>query len=64
MAKNKNKKFKTTIHIELDGDMVAKAFGKAMRENYLADNPHGFTVTTKKHKNKKKYNRKNKKDFW
>ena len=63
--KNKHKKPKVkgknentvsiTILIDLD-----KAFGKGFRDAYLDSNPHGFSATTKKHKNKKKYSRKNK----
>jgi hypothetical protein len=43
------------LHITIDLDT---AFGKGFRLAYLENNPHGFSATTKKHKNKKKYNRK------
>ncbi len=46
------------ISITLDYE---KIMGKAAREEYLEQNPHGFKWTRKVHKNKKKYNRKGKK---
>ena len=51
----KNKK--KTLTIELDTD---KFMGKLARIKSLEENPHGFKQVKKVHKNKKKYNRKNK----
>lgn len=34
--------------------------GAAHREQYLEENPHGYKKSTRVHKNKKKYNRKQK----
>ena len=36
------------------------AYGKAMREAYLTDNPHGYVGVHKVHKSKKNYTRKGK----
>ena len=47
------------IIVESDVDLDA-SFGNAYREQYLEDNPRGYTAVTKTHKNKKKYNRKTK----
>lgn len=62
MKKNKNKpkvKIKglntIDLHITIDLDT---AFGLGVRLAHLEQNPHGFAQVTKKHKNKKKYNRK------
>lgn len=41
-------------------NLIDKSLGNAYREQYLEDNPHGFKAVKKVHKNKKKYNRKNK----
>ena len=51
------KKKKKTFQINLDID---KFTGKLAREKYLEENPHGYKRVKKVHKNKKKYNRKNK----
>ena len=51
--KNKKKVIKTSIDLEA-------ALGKGAREAYLEQNPHGYAATKKVHKNKKKYNRKEK----
>lgn len=61
MSKKKNKKPKVSkkgksVVIEITIDLDA-AMGKAFREQYLKDNPHGFVAVKKIHKNKKKYNR-------
>lgn len=40
--------------------LIDKTLGKSTREQYLIENPHGYTKILKVHKNKKKYNRKNK----
>jgi hypothetical protein len=50
MSKKKKKKSKKQLLID--------SLGKGAREQYLEENPHGYKAVTKKHKNKKKYNRK------
>lgn len=47
-----------TIKINPDYENI---MGRAAREDYLEQNPHGFKRTKKIHKNKKKYSRKEKK---
>ncbi|BDS13187.1 hypothetical protein [Aureispira anguillae] len=54
--KKLNKK-KTLIPLKTDID---KVLGAAQRDQYLKDNPHGYTKVNHVHKNKKKYSRKGK----
>lgn len=56
---NKIKVGKKSIDIQISIDLDS-ALGLGARLAYLMQNPHGFAAVTKKHKNKKKYNRKSK----
>ena len=55
MAKRKSKRKLKTIKVKIDLD---KALGRAHREAYLDENPHGFRASQKIHKSKNAYNRK------
>lgn len=57
MKYNKENDNTTILNVTVDLD---KALGAAHRDQYLQENPHGFTKNNRIHKNKKKYSRKQK----
>ena len=61
--KKKKLKDQNSISVESNIDIDA-ALGKAHREVYLEDNPHGYKKIKHVHKNKKKYNRKRNKSSY
>lgn len=57
MKKKRSKRKYESIKVKVN---IETALGKAHREQYLEENPHGFKAVKKVHKNKQAYNRKKK----
>ncbi|MCH2043552.1 MAG: hypothetical protein MK212_05380 [Saprospiraceae bacterium] len=57
MKKKHSKRKYQSIKVKVD---IETALGRAHREQYLEENPHGFRAIKKVHKNKQAYNRKKK----
>lgn len=57
LSKRKIKKVSTD---DQEKEILVKALGKGARQQYLQDNPHGYSKVNKVHKSKKNYTRKSK----